>query len=525
MTVRSGPLTNRWRPRVAVGVLTCAAVIGAASCGREQPEPPARTLRLGWNEPVGTLEPPNARGLADQNFLRLLYEGLTRSSSTGSLEPALASSWETTDNRVWRFHLAPGRTFHDGTPVRASHVVASWTDLARIAAARPGVFALIPVSGFRDVTAGHADTVRGLAVLDSLTLQITLDEPLAMLPLVLSRSEYQVKAPTSRPDRPVGSGAWRLLRGKPGDSTLVLVRSGTPVLVDADTLVLRVTPTTEVVAAFRDRRIDCVDQVVPAVRTELALRSDITLDVTPNAGLARLALRGAHPALRDLRVRQALAYALDREGIARKVAESNVLVTASRVPRLLSAATDEPTALRYDPRLARTLLHEAGADSLRLRLARWPYWLAGDSTRDVLTSVRDYWRAVGLRVELVTPPDFWRALIDSTADVQPQYVYPSFPEAIAFMSNLYAPAGPRADLVLPEDGTAEHYRAILDSGRRSPTERTRRLHDADSLLAQVSPDVMLWQVPLVAARHRDIRSCQLGLFTDRAPAHAAATAR
>jgi len=507
-------LPCRLRPRVALILL-----LASVGCTRDAAAPsPTHTLRFGWTEPVGTLEPPNARGLADQQLLRLLYEGLTRGSSVGGLEPALAERWESTDGRRWTFHLAPGRTFHDGTPVAAHHVVASWTHLARSMPASPVVRQLIPLVGLADVTEGRADSIRGLAILDSLTLRLDLETPVARLPLVLSRPEYLVKSPTSHADQPVGSGMWRWASGMPGDSVLRLVRADDRAPTGIDTLELRVTPATAVATALREGRIDCVDQVVPTVRSELALVSDVALDVTPSAGIARLVLRRSHPAFADVRVRQALAHALDLDGIARGLVEAEVIVSGSRVPLLLAPETAARPARRYDPQRARQLLAEAGVDTLTIRLSRLPYAFAGDTSRDFLASVRDYWQALGLTVELVTPPDFWRGLIDGTVDVQPQYVFPSFPDAVEFMINLYRPSGARPEVLLDEAGAGATYRALLDEARRTMDSTTRalRLQAADSLLEAAAPDVMLWQVPLVSARRRTVPSCAVGLITERA---------
>lgn len=498
------------RGAVWLGALT----LGLAAC--EAPAPAAgRTLRFGWSEPVGTLEPPNVRGLTDQQLLRLLYSGLTRSTTTGALDPGLAIGWSSDDARTWRFELRPGQTFSDGSPITSRDVVRAWRDLARATDRAPTVPLLAEIDGMPDVIAGTTTEVRGLETPDDLTLIVHLTQPRAAFPFVVSRTEYLVKAASSTAEQPVGSGPWRWSSGRPGDSLLVLVRNDSVTLPGVDTLEMHVVPHVSLAERMGRGEIDCVDQLLPTMRAALVLQPNVSLYSSDMSGLARLALSGSHPALRDRRVRQALAHALDLSSIVQGTGDTKVALIGSRIPRLMAAGIAERAPLPYDPRLARRLLEEAGAENLRLRLSQLPFAMAADTVRDYLHFVREYWQAVGVDVELVQPADFWRGLVDSVVDVQPQFLFASFPDAPELLGNAYGSRSPAARLG-PAIAAWPEIDAMIDSARRSldPALRTRLMQSTDSLLALEVPDILLWQVPTTGARRTAVASCAAGLVTD-----------
>jgi oligopeptide transport system substrate-binding protein len=504
----------RLLPRVRVLLTRGVLLLAVAGCSDPAPKA-SRTLRFAWSEPVGTLEPPNVRGYADQQLLRLLFSGLTRSTVAGGLKSGIAARWSSEDARTWRFELRPGQTFSDGSPVTSHDVVRAWGHLARTKALAPNVPFLADIDGMPEVIAGSATTVRGLETPDSLTLIVRLTEPRATFPFVVSRTEYLVTAASSTPTQPVGSGPWRWQGGHPGDSLLTLVRNDSVTLPGVDTLEMRVVPLASLAERMGRGDIDCVDQLLPAVRPSLALQPNVSLFSSSWSGLARLVLRGSHPALRDLRVRRALAHALDLPSIVQGTGEANVGLVGSRVPQWMAQDTTARPPVEYNPRLARRLLEEAGAGALSLRLSRLPYAVPSDTATDYLYFIRDYWKAVGVNVEIVQPADFWRGLVDSVVDVQPQYIFASFPDAAELLNNLYGSRSPAAR-VAPPLASARAFDALTDSARRSldASVRARLVHSADSIVAAETPDILLWQIPFTSARRTAVPSCAAGLLTD-----------
>ncbi len=502
---------QRWR-----GLTRSLAAFAILLAACTEPAPPSsRTLRFALSEPVATLQPPTLQGLADQQLLRLLYDGLTRTDVSGRIAPGLASRWSSPDGITWTFTIRQHRTFHDGTAITARDVVRSWTALGAYRTKAPIAPLLEDIAGMPEVLAGTVRTVSGLSAPDDSTLVVRLRAARAAFPITVSRPEYGIIAGASTRDRPVGSGRWRWIRGKPGDSLIVLARVDSSVVARADTLELRVVPQPEIAARMGAGQLDCASQIMPSLRTSFVMQPSLSLTQTPPAAIARLALRGSNAALRDRRVRAALAHALDLPSIARGTGESAVVIDGRRMPAALADGVPSRAVATYDPALARRLLHEAGADSLRLRIARLPYAVPGDTLREFVYRVRDYWVAAGLRVEIVTPAEFWRALADGTVDVQPQYYYNALPNGTEYLARSYASDGPLSRLLPPMSGAAR-IDALLDSARttRDVATRVRLLTETDASLAAEFPDVPLWHLPLVSARRTAVASCTIGLYTD-----------
>lgn len=491
------------------------ATMALGACAEPPPALTTRTLRFALSEPVATLQPPTLRGLADQQLLRLLYDGLTRTDADGRIAPGLASRWESADGVTWTFTMRRGRTFHDGTPVTSRDVVRSWTALGTYRNKAPIAPLLEDIDGMSALLAGQATTVAGLSAPDDSTLVVRLRRSLAAFPVAVSRPEYGVVAPASTAQRPVGSGRWRWVRGAPDDSLLVLVRADSTLVVTADTLELRVVPSPDIAKEMAAGRLDCTSQILPSLLTSFVVQPSLSITNSPPAAMARLALRGSLPALRDPRVREALAHALDLSSIAKATGEAAVSLEGRRLPSVLANGVPSRLPVVYDPALARRLLREAGADSLRMRIARLPYSVAGDTLRDFLYRVRDYWVAVGVRVDIVQPKDFWRAIADSSADAQPQYYFNGVPDGAEYMARAYASDGPLSRLSPPIAG-AVRLDALLDSARATldASRKQRLLTAVDGVLAAEFPDVLLWHVPLVSAKRTSVPSCTIGLYTD-----------
>lgn len=117
-------------------------------------------LRVASEGAISTLDPCRARSRAERDLVGQLFEGLVTRTATG-YQPALALGWGVSaDSLTWTFRLDPRRTFGDGTPVRAAHVVSSWQRAGREAPEWAWLF-----EGWN------------AQATDSLTLRVTLARP------------------------------------------------------------------------------------------------------------------------------------------------------------------------------------------------------------------------------------------------------------------------------------------------------------------------------------------------------------
>ncbi|MFP5333270.1 MAG: ABC transporter substrate-binding protein, partial [Acidimicrobiia bacterium] len=142
------------------------------------------TVRIALGAPAGVIDPVLINDEGRIQFISLIADTLTFSSATG-LRPALAESWEpNADGTQWTFTLREGLTYHDGTPVTAADVVATFEGIAEgNAASALGTGALSP---------------GGTVAIDDRTVQFNLDAPVGAFPYIVSSDNYNaVILPTS----------------------------------------------------------------------------------------------------------------------------------------------------------------------------------------------------------------------------------------------------------------------------------------------------------------------------------------
>lgn len=260
------------------------------------------------------LEPPNldptggAAAAIDEIVYANLFEGLTRFGPDGSVMPALAASWEIEDDaRRYVFSLQEGVSFHDGAAFDADDVVFS---IERAMAedstnAQKALFANI-------------DSVERV---DAATVAFNLKEPDGSLPFNLAWGDAIMLDEASvdmAATAPVGTGPFRFERWLQGDR-VELVRFddywGEPARLDKATFRFISEPT----AAFSAMMAGDIDAfpVFPAPENLVQFESDPRFAVVLGSteGETILAMNNQQSPLDDVRVRRAIAHAIDRDEI------------------------------------------------------------------------------------------------------------------------------------------------------------------------------------------------------------------
>ncbi|MDB5688634.1 MAG: 4-phytase [Sphingomonas bacterium] len=289
-----------------------ALLVGCTQADRAAPPPPDRLIRIADDEAKG-LDPQKLSDLATLRIAAEQFEGLTRFSAAGTVEPGLASGWRVSpDGRTWRFPLRRALRFADGVAIGPETFVRGFARLLDPATASPHAVLFAPIAAVR----GEADAVivRLRAPFPALP-ELLAHPAMAALPL------HRIDAAGDRwtADRPiVASGAYRLVAWAPHDR---LTLAANPAWHDGRPAIPAVEwrPMEDRLAALRLFRAGGADLTgdFPASRLPW-LRANLpgAVHIAPYRGAYYFVFNLHDPKFADVRVRRALNMAVERRWIA-----------------------------------------------------------------------------------------------------------------------------------------------------------------------------------------------------------------
>ncbi|WDV56513.1 ABC transporter substrate-binding protein [Streptomyces coeruleorubidus] len=346
----TGSGLSRSRPIVA----SLAVLLAASGCSVAGADPIGGgpdALRVVLPEEPPTLEPCDASLTATGRVTRAnITEALTeREPSTGRLEPALATKWTRDSATSWTFTLRRGVTFHDGSPFTAAAAAFSVKRATD--------------SGIDCNVDGYifADSEFTATPVDDTTLRITTAKPDPILPLRLSFVEIVPTStdPDSRVREPVGTGPYRIDDWNQGRYLRLKRFPGywgqTPDFAAA-TYVWRAEGSVRA-AMVTNNEADVAIGLAPEDGA-----GDRAVEFTTNE-VSYLRMDATKPPLDDIRIRQAVNYAIDREGLVTAVFAGRP--TGQLVAKGVTGHNPRLRPWPYDPDRARELVAEARADGVR----------------------------------------------------------------------------------------------------------------------------------------------------------------
>jgi peptide/nickel transport system substrate-binding protein len=302
----------------------------------------AQTLVVGIVADPVSLDPHRATDLVAAEIVANVCEPLVRYRPDGSRpQAALATTWASVDGRVWTFTLREGVRFHDGARLDAEAVVANLEALRR-------------TRGFR----GRAERLGPLVV------SIVLDRPNAALLATLSQPFFAMQSPRelrAGSARPVGTGPFRFVRASGGEVVLEANRShwnGPPRLQQV--VFRRYAGHEALLRAVRAGAVDVTSALGWRGLDELQADEEVTLDTQTGLNIAFLSLNNERPPFSDVRVRQAVARAVDRPALVREVLAGHGEEARNPLPPSLWGYAARTPELSLDRHAARRLLAQAG---------------------------------------------------------------------------------------------------------------------------------------------------------------------
>ncbi|MDK3071532.1 ABC transporter substrate-binding protein [Sedimentitalea sp. JM2-8] len=305
------------------------------------------------------LEPPHldptsaAAGAIDDVVYSNIFEGLTRFMSDGTVVPGLAESWEISDDGlVYTFKLREGVTFHDGTAMDAEDVKFS-LDRARAEDSVNAQKALFT-------------SISDVAIIDPLTVRVTLSEPNGLFLFNMAWGDAVIVAPESIDTiktNPIGTGAFRFVNWVQGDRIDIEKNPeywGTPARLDNATFKFISDPT----AAFAAVMAEDVDMfsTFPSPENLPQFEADPRFQVLVGSteGETILAINNKLPPFDNVKVREAVAHAIDRQAIIDGAMFGLGTPIGTHFAPHHPAYVDLTANSAHDPDKARALLAEAG---------------------------------------------------------------------------------------------------------------------------------------------------------------------
>ena len=305
------------------------------------------------------IDPANALEVTEFAIIRNVYDGLLLwNADYTALVPGLALSWESNDEATeWVFNLREGVSFHDGSTFNSSvarktieyYLDKEWgfvaAGLQEVDDSDPAVLRVL----FSDAS---PDFARNQAAVMYMMSPMLIDEDAAG-------------------ERAVGTGPFRFAAWNPGESVVLEANEDYwgegPFLETVE--LQNIADQTAAITALRAGDIDLVLKVPPRQVAEFRQDANFGVSTTNSWTEGHLLFRTDQTPTDDVLVRQAIAYAIDRESIVENVLLGEAVVANTPLPPGTYGAVDPPTGYTHDPDMARKLLSDAGLDGLELRMS------------------------------------------------------------------------------------------------------------------------------------------------------------
>jgi len=336
-------------------LVQCTPAVAPAQTTGTQAGGAARTptFTVAASADIDTGDPHISQLLMYNNVIRLnVFNSLVRYSPNLDLQPDLAEKWSNPDDKTYIFNLRQGVKYHNGQEVQAKDVE----------------FSFKRIGEKKTVFSSRVANIDKYEVVDAHTIKITLKKPQADFLdglVFLSIVPQEVEADLAK--KPVGSGPFKFVEWVPNDH-ITLERNADyweKDLVKIDKLVFKIIPEAQVaVTNLQSGSVDGVLDIPVSQAVFLKNSKDVKAIIQPTSSfhLYEMLGKNSDPIRNNVKVRQALAYCLDKNAIQKTVFSGEGRQKWSFVP-YGSWAYKEETGYPYDPEKAKALLKEAGLES------------------------------------------------------------------------------------------------------------------------------------------------------------------
>ena len=494
------------------------------------PGPPATggqrggSITIGWEQEGNSFDPAIGYDLVSWDSLcncttaPLMIFG---ASGAGPYPNAAAAVRSSERDSVYTIHLRPGVRFQNGRAVTAEDYVYSWERLLDRKLASWAASYLYTIDGAEAVFNGKAKSVRGLKVIDSMTLRVQLQSSDITFPNILAQP-YTAAVPREVVEKygsnfarhVVSTGPFMLSSYDSAGQTCTFRRNphyfwkGLPYL---DSVVYRWGSSAQTeLLQLEHGNIDSIGEgigpsLVPQVYAQSSLRKYVLKVALPAVRWIGLNLH-RHP-FTDVRVRQALNYAVDRPAIAR-IGYGEGVAWGLPFPRTLPDFHRVATQYGYNPEKARALLHAAGAENASFTLTS----TSDDPNPSIAQVLQQQFKAVGVNMSIDTVSDnaYNTATEDKNFTAAPVHWYQVQPTALDILSSNYI-----------SNGSSNYWNysdhrvdSLAQQALRAPSaaQSNAYLAQAERLIADDAPGIFLESLNFIDGRNPNLHNFHYNVF-------------
>ena len=482
---------KKWKVAVVAALLIGSAGFGLAGCGNSAGSSgDKQTVTFANTTDISTMDPRNANSTAMATILLHVYNGLLKVDAEGKVVPDLAESYKQISDTEWEFTLRDGVKFQDGSPLTAEDVKYTLDTIAD----QSKNFKLRSDFSFMKAR-----------VVDPTHVIISTGEPYAAFPLRLTYIKIIPKAYVEKvgdaefAKKPIGTGPYKFVSWQKGDRVELEANDsyfgGAPAVKK---IVARVIPeASSRIAALESGEVDIAATIPTSEVDRIKNKEGLKVVGNPTTRVVFIGLNAKNcEPLKDVRVRQALNYAVDRDAIIEGVLDGYGNKIATIATPQYEGFDKNVVPYEYNPEKAKQLLADAGyADGFSVDFSATNATMNGT---DVVQAISSQLSQVGIKCNVIQEePNQQREKI-SSGQVAPLYIN--------------GIGGPYSNLDLVAKlgfGTGERYSTFSDPAfdalRKeaiSTVDTDRRLA-LDSQLQQMAkeeaPAIFLWQQQMLYA--------------------------
>ena len=439
------PIQSRLLRRVAAAGLAGAVALSLSACAQSERDNSSSqsqgkvggTMTFGAAGAPEVFDPFYATDGETFRVTRQMFDGLvTYKPGTADVAPQLAEKWEaSSDGLKWTFHLRTGVKFHDGTDFNAEAVCYNFERMFDQKGA--GQSESVSTYWIDNLGPGFKDGAKS-ALYKSCdapsadTAVVNVNRVTSKIPSIFGLPSFSMQSPKALKDfdanniqaagdsfkypsyaleHPTGTGPFKFGKYDKANGTVELVRNedyfDSAGKAKLDKLIFKIIPDeTARKQALKAGTIDGYD--FPAPADWAGLKSDgFNVAVRPPFNILYMGItQKNNPKLQDLKVRQALAYAINRQQLVTSQLPEGAKVATQFIPDTVDGYNTSLQAIPFDTAKAKSLLAEANATDLTVNFY-WPSEVTRPympNPRDIFGAISANLQAAGIKVNPVTKP-------------------------------------------------------------------------------------------------------------------------